>query len=322
MLSIFLCFFIFCQSLGGMIALRRTRSDYGRPMGFFWPKTSLYYYWPLYFLCIRSNTPRHSWREKFLGVSLSHSNYTIFYAASLMIWAVLGFHRGIRTSFGLKNGPTLWILFVIHMISLHNSTTPSDTINTEYLNMFVAPFIVTTILLYGCLFWQKTQISTYNKALSQLKNKNFLISLNYIPLWVFSFIITLTVAIFGIITVPENALKNIQISSIETTHITSAIICCMLIIIRDISLFHLFSLDAKVQSPVWKTFVFIILLNILFPMLFASLDLDFLAVMFLPKVSSYDILMTYGSYIGQIGFILFLIWRNIHGLLKKNMHSI
>ena len=136
----------------------------------------------------------------------------------------------------------------------------------------------------------KTQISTYNKALSQLKNKNFLTSLNYIPLWVFSFIITLTVAIFGIITVPENALKNIQILSIETTHITSAIICCMLIIIRDISLFHLFSLDAKVQSPVWKTFVFIILFEHTLPNAVCfSLDLDFLAVMFLPKVSSYDI---------------------------------
>lgn len=247
----------------------------------------------------------------------SHSFFLV-YTVILLLWAMLGCYRLIRTEFQYKNLPYVWLAFclfwIIYMTGFQpdifkpflNTLNPTSVPKLNLSSKLYLAFLTASALVYISLFSEKYQSVTYKKISSLFGRKQYISGLALLPRWVIAGICFIALYIglvcFGSISIDLPTENNRTIYGYVFGSTT------LLLIARDILLVHYLYFSTQPKRAVLASILYLALLYAVLPVLFKAMHLELLNKMLIMSFIEVPAIAWLGL-IAQVGVLGWLVWK-------------
>ncbi len=227
-------------------------------------------------------------------------------------WSILGLQRSFCKELQYQNIPWVWVLFNIFCMVYFSGLVTFQNIPKEFINidelrdiqhqLLQAPlymaFFIAQALTYFALFTDDITFIRYKYFITRVLEKNRIESLQQLPWWPISFVLTVisgVVVIFG----------QQQYSHLMDAFSPSIfIITSILFLVRDIGLIHYFSFGKNPRKSMSAAVLYLFILYMLIPLLLSASQLNSLLPIFIPSYGQNTVLALI-SIFAQIGLFSF-----------------
>lgn len=251
-----------------------------------------------------------SWHE----ISFAKGPFAVTSLLIFLGWSVIGLQRSFCKELQYQNIPWVWALFSLFCMVYFSGFIPSQSFTLEKDSLaelkdiqqqfarapLYMAFIVAQILTYVALFTESLNIVRYKKFFSKTQT-NILGSLQLLPWWVISFILTIMAGIIAVF-------HQQQFSALlEKFSPSIFILTAILFLQRDILLIHYFNFSKNPRKAMGTSILYLFILYLLFPLLLGALHKSNWLPLFLPSWGQNTALALIST-IGQILFLGGLCW--------------
>lgn len=239
-------------------------------------------------------------------------------------WAIIGLQRSFCKELQYQNIPWIWASFNIFcMIYFSGLTTFQDfqfenlhfpdlnTIQQQLANapLYTALFIA-QLLTYFALFTEDLSFIRYKHFFSRVKERYTEESLQQLPWWTISFVLTVIAGVWAIFKQQGVIFENFSP--------TIFILTSIFFLVRDIELIHYFNLGKNPKKALSTSILYLFLLYILLPLLFSALHLKNLLPLLLPSWGQNNLLAFIGITV-QLAIFGILCQRRWQANLEKTL---
>lgn len=223
------------------------------------------------------------------GHTFAMGSFALTSLILFLAWAIIGLQRSFCKELQYQNIPWIWGGFNIFcMIYFSGLATFQDfqfenlhfpelnTIQQQLANapLYTALFIA-QLLTYFALFTDDLSFIRYKHFISRIKEHNIKESLQQLPWWTISFMLTAGAGILAIIKQQGVIFENFSP--------TIFILTSIFFLLRDVELIHYFNFGKNPKRALSTSILYLFLLYILLPLLFSALHLNNLLPLFLPS---------------------------------------
>lgn len=248
----------------------------------------------------------------------------IFAVSSLLIflaWAIIGLERTFCKELQYQNIPWVWFAFNLYCILYFSGFVPTNYFKFPNYHAqgiqdleqafsqapYYIGFMVAQILTYFALFTDTLNSVRYKKLFSRFKEKNIKETLQQLPWWPISLLLTMILGLLAT-TFSHFSENFLQIFSPGIFILTS-----VLFLLRDLVLFHYFYFGKQPQKALGTIILYLFILYMLIPLLLSALSLQSWLPLFLPSAGQHT-LFALISVLAQIAFLVGLTgerWKEV-----------
>lgn len=240
-------------------------------------------------------------------------------------WAIIGLQRAFCKELQFHNIPWIWALFNVFcmvyfsgFISFKDFPQFSSTLNITSVDFkliqqqllqipYYISFFIVQLLTYIALFTDEITAIRYKRLSARMKEKNIKESLQLIPWWSISYILTL---VAGFIVIYHQPTIHDGATSFSPSIF---IMTSMLFLLRDLLLIHFFNFGKNPRKANGSAVLYLFMLYLLFPMLMQALHLNHLYPTLLPSWGQNTLLALFSLAIqlGLLGWLCLKRWELI-----------
>ncbi len=249
------------------------------------------------------------------GYQFEASSFAFTSLLLFLGWSILGLQRSFCKELQYQNIPWVWVSFnvfcMVYFSGLFTFQNLPENLNIDVLKdiqhqlqqapLYMA-FFIAQALTYFALFTDDITFIRYKYFITRVLEKNVIESLQQLPWWPISFVLTVVsgiVVIFG-----QQQFSHLM----ESFSPSIFVITSILFLLRDIGLIHYFSFGKNPKKAMSAAVLYLFILYMLIPLLLSASTLNSLLPIFIPSYGQNTALALI-SVILQIGLFSFLILK-------------
>ena len=234
-------------------------------------------------------------------------NRAYFSGVSLVIaciWAIVGIYRLLADELRMRTFPWVWLVFIVFVIMYLTGIVVSYDMAQQQdvgMTLMLVGFCVCIGLSYVLLFIDENNPMVLRKVWVYSQQEQWLRMLQEIPCWLVSVALAFLTMVILTLVYP--------VERIDTLNIYPGVI--FLLMLRDICILLFFSYAPSPKRAMSLTLLYMISLYGLLPVIFQSMNADFLIGLVLPLLNDNAIMAIIFSSLQTlfIGFLLFQRWQ-------------
>ena len=227
-------------------------------------------------------------------------------------WMLIGLYRGFGRELQYQAIPWVWAIFTIFCMVYFSGFAPSNyeqyfsQIKVEGFPYVGGPremaFLIGILLTYVAVFIDNINVVRYRKLLARMSENHILESIQQLPWWVISFVLTFLMGM-GVVLFQDPTSQNVVFSA-------SFIIICKCFLIRDILLIHYFNFSANPKKAFSTSVIYLFLLYLLIPLLLKALQLSHWIPALVPSKENVPLAICSGVVqMAIMGVLVYLRWE-------------
>ena len=230
-----------------------------------------------------------------------------FSASSLVIaciWAIVGIYRLLSDELKMRTLPWVWIAFIAFVIMYLAGIMDTDVKGRQIdlgVSLALVGFCVCISLSYLLLFFDENNPMVLRKVWIYIEQGQWLRVLQEIPCWVVSMVLALPAVVILTMFYPMEKIGEINLYPWVI----------FLLMLRDSCILLFFSYAPNPRRALSLTLLYMISLYALLPVIFQSMNADFIAGLLLPALNNNLLLATLFASLQTlfISFLLFQRWQ-------------
>lgn len=210
------------------------------------------------------------------GYDIRQDIFVLLSLGAFVFWSLLGLYRQMSSELNFRHYPVAWALFLVFCIVYlngfvygQNFLSQIPSLGSEYpepqhLTQFLLIAIgVAVLFLYMMIFVEPKQPATFRKLTKSVREKEWNAMFLNFPLWgvAFGFLVIFAIAL----------LANFAIG-VDAFNLSGFTLAIVLFACRDVCIMMFFSLTDNPKHSDTATMIYLAILYILFPLVFASLS--------------------------------------------------
>jgi len=218
------------------------------------------------------------------GTQFDFSNFVLLSIFLHVAWAVIGAWMQMRKELQIANHPFIWIGFVIFLVVYYMGFPNPGTFTGlapegHLLYQGMIAFVITLTLTYIMMFYESTKGTELRRWFLLIEQKNIRKVMQETPRWALTAIMALiaAVALMAVYTSIQDGIPARK--QFEVYGVVGAL---FLFMIRDIGIYFYFHFSDKPARALISTLVSYLVLYLLIPSIFNTLNTDSILPLFWP----------------------------------------
>ncbi len=225
-----------------------------------------------------------------------------------LVWATIGVYRYMRTELQHRNGPWVWVAFVIFAAvfvagfiedrQMDPATRMSVKLFTTYINLLFVSYVL--------VLSERRDPIQFRRIFQHFRLKQFKRFGEELPCWAITLVLLILYAGWYVFSdYSQFAYGTGRIN------IDNFVLATFLFLLRDLGIILFFSISLTAKRKDTTAILYLIVLYFLAPSIFAAMKLDWLRVVLLPHTET-SILLTAvsgGVQLSIVAWLLFRRWR-------------
>lgn len=236
------------------------------------------------------------------------TDFVLMSLVYFLICALTGLYRTMRIEFKFKNGPWVWLAFLISFWIYLSGFITAHVLDSLFLRLLARLYIgfgLALILTYITAFNEPKDVVSFRRLVYLLKNRNWKHFQKQVPL----FLVTMIIAAFYCILILVAPLFfQATIERPETMPPVWYAPAIFAFLLRDIAMLVYANLRLNAHRADLAVVIYLMMLYILVPLILNLLDFQYLLPAFVPHLQG-QVLNGLGFILLQCGFVLFLLYR-------------